>query len=91
VNTATPAELLRVPGLGPHTVRRLVAGRARERLTSASQLRALGLANRRALPFLLIDGQRQGKVSDVLRALQVPPSQLELTFGAAPPPVALCH
>jgi predicted DNA-binding helix-hairpin-helix protein len=90
VNTASPAELLRVPGLGPRTVQRLIAGRARERLTAVAQLRALGLANRRALPFLLVNGQRQGKVSDVLRMLPVSPDQLELELGAAPA-AALCY
>jgi predicted DNA-binding helix-hairpin-helix protein len=66
--------------VGPRTARRLVATREQGRLGSHAELRRLGVA-RRALPFLLVGGRREGKVSDVLRATRVPAAQLELALG----------
>ena len=82
MNTAGKDELLRVPGLGPRVVPRVLLARQRGRLTSYDELRALGLANARARPFLLVDGRREGKISDALRRSHLHPDQLELFLPA---------
>jgi predicted DNA-binding helix-hairpin-helix protein len=82
VNTAGKDELLRVPGIGPRVAQRVLLARQRGRLTSYGELRALGLANARARPFLLVDGRREGKISDALRRNRLHPGQLELFLPA---------
>ncbi|HEY3352439.1 MAG TPA: hypothetical protein VGQ83_04255 [Polyangia bacterium] len=57
VNTAPATELVRVPGIGPGAVRRLVVLRRRHRLRSVAALRAAGVAWRVAAPFVLLDGR----------------------------------
>lgn len=57
VNRAEREALLRVPGIGPESARRILELRRRERLKAPEQLRALGVVVRRALPFLLVDGR----------------------------------
>ncbi len=58
VNTADRRELLRVPGVGPKGVERLLRERRRGRLRDLSHLRKLGIVARRAAPFILLDGHR---------------------------------
>ena len=58
VNTAEPRELLRVPGIGPQTMRRILRARRERRLRDLRQLQALGVNVRRAAPFVLLDGKR---------------------------------
>jgi putative DNA modification/repair radical SAM protein len=88
VNRATREELLRVPGIGPRSVRRLLLARRRGRIASVGELRALGMAVRRAAPFLLCDGRRVGRLSDLLRQTPVPLDQLELPLPAVAQPAA---
>ncbi len=57
VNTAPVSELLRVPGVGPTSARRIVGVRRKERLRSVEALRALGVSWRIAAPFVLLDGK----------------------------------
>jgi predicted DNA-binding helix-hairpin-helix protein len=57
VNRADPAMLLRVPGLGPLGVRRIVDARVRGALRSPRDLAAIGVRTRRALAWLTIDGR----------------------------------
>lgn len=78
VNRATQQELLRVPGIGPRSARRLLAARRRGRITSLNDLRNLRVTVRRAAPFLLCDGRRVGRLSDLFRQTPVPPDQLQL-------------
>jgi predicted DNA-binding helix-hairpin-helix protein len=49
--------LLRVPGLGPLGVRRIVDARVRGALRSPRDLAAIGVRTRRALAWLTIDGR----------------------------------
>jgi predicted DNA-binding helix-hairpin-helix protein len=57
INRAAHEELLRVPGIGPRSARRLAQMRRQGRLRDVSALRAAGAAWRVAAPFLLLDGK----------------------------------
>ena len=61
VNRADRETLLRVPGIGPKGVRRLLAARRQGRLRDLSDLRKLGIAADRAAPFILLDGRRPAR------------------------------
>jgi predicted DNA-binding helix-hairpin-helix protein len=58
VNTADRRDLLRVPGIGPAGVDRLLRERRRGRLRELADLRKLGVITKRAAPFILLDGHR---------------------------------
>ena len=60
VNRASYEELLRVPGIGPVSARRIVALRATRTLRDLKELSRLGVAVRRARQFLLLDGRYLG-------------------------------
>ena len=64
--------LLRVPGIGPTGLRRLLAERRRTSLRGLEDLRRLGVDMARAAPFLTLRGRRLGR--------GLPPRQLTL-FG----------
>ena len=57
INTAPISELLRVPGLGPRSARRIAGVRCKEWLRSVEALGALGVSWRIAAPFVLLDGK----------------------------------
>lgn len=57
INTAPISELLRVPGVGPRSARRIAGVRCKERLRSVEALGALGVSWRIAAPFVLLDGK----------------------------------
>jgi predicted DNA-binding helix-hairpin-helix protein len=58
VRTAGYEELLRVPGIGPRSARRLVAERATAVLRGLADLRRLGIVTTRAAGFLTLGGRR---------------------------------
>ncbi len=58
VNRADRRELLRIPGIGPRGAEAIVAARRAGRLRDARDLEKLGIAARRAAPFVLLDGRR---------------------------------
>jgi predicted DNA-binding helix-hairpin-helix protein len=58
VNRASREELLRVPGLGPRSVARLLRWRREGALHELVDLRRAGAVAERAAPFVLLDGQR---------------------------------
>jgi predicted DNA-binding helix-hairpin-helix protein len=58
VNTADRRDLLRVPGIGPVGVDRVLRERRRGRLRELTDLRKLGVVAKRAAPFVLLDGRR---------------------------------
>ena len=58
VNRAGYEELLRVPGIGPVSARRIVSLRQEHRFTDPAQLKRAGVAVSRAAPFILIDGRQ---------------------------------
>ncbi|MFQ6015958.1 MAG: helix-hairpin-helix domain-containing protein, partial [Anaerolineae bacterium] len=57
VNTASREELLRVPGIGPHSARRIIEQRRQGKVRSLAELRRMGAAVQRASPFILLDGR----------------------------------
>jgi predicted DNA-binding helix-hairpin-helix protein len=58
IHTASPSELLRVPGIGPTTARRIAAERRATRLRGLADLRSLGVITARAAGFLTLGGRR---------------------------------
>ena len=58
INQASPRELIRVPGIGPKTAKRIVSARRIRQIRDLSQLRKLGIVEQRAAPFILLGGKR---------------------------------
>ncbi len=58
VRTASAEELLRVPGIGPATARRIVSERAGTTLRGLRDLRRLGVVTARAAGFVTLGGRR---------------------------------
>jgi putative DNA modification/repair radical SAM protein len=58
VNRAPRAALLRVPGLGPRSVGRILNERRLAPLRSLRALKGTGAVAKRAAPFILLDGRR---------------------------------
>jgi predicted DNA-binding helix-hairpin-helix protein len=58
IRTASRVELLRVPGIGPATARRIVDERGATRLRDLADLRRLGVITVRAAGFLTLGGRR---------------------------------
>ena len=57
VNRASREELLRVPGLGPRSVGRIVHWRRQGTLRELADLSKAGAVAERAAPYVLLDGQ----------------------------------
>lgn len=57
VNRASRRELLRVPGIGPRSAHRILQVRREQAITSAQELKNLGVVMKRAAPFLLVRGK----------------------------------
>ena len=58
VRTASPEELLRVPGIGPTSARRIVAERGGTTFRTLGDLRKLGVVTSRAAGFITLGGRR---------------------------------
>ena len=58
VNAAGLRELLRVPGIGPTSARRIVSVRKRHAIDTWRDLQAMGVVKRRASPFVAFRGRR---------------------------------
>jgi len=73
VNTAGYNELLRVPGIGPVSASRIVDARREHSIFSLQQLRKMGVATRRAVPFIWFQGMLDWeKQSSYLPRLEEP-------------------
>lgn len=57
VNRAAPEELVRVPGIGPLSAKRIIAWRQQTKIRGLDALRAAGASWRIAAPYLLLDGR----------------------------------
>ncbi len=57
INRAPPAELLRVPGIGPRGATAIVQARRSGRLRSLEDLQRLGVRSQQAAPYILFDGR----------------------------------
>ena len=64
LNTADESRLLRVPGLGPIAVRRILRLRREQRFRDLQHLQALGTAARRASDFVTLDGKYYGRTAE---------------------------
>ena len=58
INAATREQLLRVPGVGPTSVDRIIQNRARNKIDTWRDLEAMGVVRKRAWPFLALPGKR---------------------------------
>lgn len=58
INGAPWQELLRVPGIGPSSARRIVRSRSKGSFRSLGDLKKIGASAQRAAPFILMDGKR---------------------------------
>ena len=58
INTADRIQLLRIPGIGPVSAKRILTSRHQHPIKEPGALRALGIPLERTLPFILIDGKR---------------------------------
>ena len=69
INQAGRQGLVRVPGIGPKSAQRILDRRRQGRFRDLRHLKRVGVAVRRAAPFILLDGR-------------IPPSQLPLPFAS---------
>ena len=58
VDTGTREQLLRVPGVGPTSVGRILSNRKRHSVDNWRDLQAMGVVRKRAWPFVAFPGQR---------------------------------
>ncbi len=58
LNLAEPEELLRVPGIGPLSVKNILAARRIHKLRDLQDLRSLHISPKRAAPYITLDGHR---------------------------------
>jgi putative DNA modification/repair radical SAM protein len=73
INTAPFKALLRIPGVGPTAAKRIWRVRKEHRFTDISELKNVGVVIKRAKPFILLNGKKQGSFDSLL-----PVKQLEL-------------
>jgi len=59
-NSASESELLRIPGIGPLSAERILRGRP---FRSLQELKKIGVATKRAAPYLEINGSSQSRLS----------------------------
>ena len=58
INQASLSELLRIPGVGPRSARKILSLRRENVFRSADELVRIGVVAKRALPFILLQGKR---------------------------------
>jgi predicted DNA-binding helix-hairpin-helix protein len=58
INRADRHDLLRIPGIGPKSVKAILFARKQKLLRSLDALNKLGINSQRAAPYILLDGQR---------------------------------
>jgi predicted DNA-binding helix-hairpin-helix protein len=57
INRAVKSELLRIPGIGPKSVKAILAARLKNKLSNIEELHAFGVNLKRAAPFILLNGK----------------------------------
>lgn len=70
INKASLEELLRVPGIGPVSAKRILQVRKEGRITSLETLKKLGAVTKRARHFITLNGAYHGAI-DILREKQL--------------------
>jgi putative DNA modification/repair radical SAM protein len=71
VNTAPFKALLRIPGVGPTAAKRIWRVRKEHRFTDINELKNVGVVVKRAKPFILLNGKKQGDINSVMQAKQL--------------------
>jgi predicted DNA-binding helix-hairpin-helix protein len=61
INLASPEELIRIPGIGPKSVKVILSARRERRLYDLSTLGKLGIHAQKASPYILLNGRRPAK------------------------------
>ncbi|NHI92456.1 MAG: putative DNA modification/repair radical SAM protein [Candidatus Lokiarchaeota archaeon] len=64
INNLSYQELLRIPGIGPKSARRIIHFNKKEKITRRFQLMRMGAVLKRADPFIKINGKSQKKLFD---------------------------
>ncbi|SES86307.1 putative DNA modification/repair radical SAM protein [Anaerobranca gottschalkii] len=80
INKAPLRDLLKVPGIGPISGKRIIALRREFTITNPQMLKNLGVVLKRALPFLTFQGKCYGDI-DSLACNKTEPIQLSWDFG----------
>jgi putative DNA modification/repair radical SAM protein len=85
VNQASYEELLRVPGIGPVSARRIVEARREGRISSLAQLGKMGVATGRAARFVwfqgMLDFEKQASFIPQLDEMELPSPALAGVLG----------
>jgi predicted DNA-binding helix-hairpin-helix protein len=58
VNLADLRDLLRIPGIGPQGAQAILAARRKGAIHRLEELRAMGIIDKRAAPFILLGGKQ---------------------------------
>lgn len=82
LNRASMAELLRIPGVGPRSARKIISLRRETAFRSVEELARIGVVTKRALPFILLQGKSFYRPAEVF-APRKAFSQLSLWEGSA--------
>jgi predicted DNA-binding helix-hairpin-helix protein len=61
INAAAPEELIRVPGIGIRTARKIMLLRSERKIYELGQLRRMGVITERAAPYITINGKAQAQ------------------------------
>ncbi|MCX7918863.1 MAG: putative DNA modification/repair radical SAM protein [bacterium] len=86
VNQADYEILLRVPGIGPQSAKRIVNLRKTVRFTDISQLKEIGVVTKRAQNFLLVNGKKinrqsfAGIVAAIVKPIKPTEQSIQLEF-----------
>jgi len=67
INHATLAELLRIPGIGPRSAKKIVGLRREAQFRAVEDLTRIGVVTKRALPFILVQGKQYSSLPARLR------------------------
>ncbi len=72
INKASFTKLLHIPGIGKITAQKIIEIRKEARFTSLLELKNIGVSIKRAAPFILINGKKQGSIKNILISEQLP-------------------
>ena len=64
INRASRQELMRVPGIGPRSARRIVTRRVKQKFHTLEEVQGTGVVVRWAAPYILIRGKRVGELKE---------------------------
>lgn len=71
INQASFKTLLQVPGIGPTTAKRIWRVRKEHRFSDINELKNVGVVVKRAKPFILINGRKQGDLKQIMMVKQL--------------------